>query len=77
MVAGARSSVDESRSHSDGGEDETVVEPDQGNGEIPILYYERKTRTDLTVVSSFTYHFPITPWSGSESRCVTDIYPGA
>lgn len=34
--AGARSSVDESRS--DGPEDETtVVEPDQGNGEFPYI----------------------------------------
>lgn len=41
FLKGTRSSVDESRNDGHAGEDETVVEPDQGNGENDCLSWRR------------------------------------
>lgn len=77
--AGARSSVDESRS--DGAEDETtVVEPDQGNGEAFCPSIHTNTRGELLMGSgnsAVAYHLAVETGRGSESGGAADFYPRA
>lgn len=78
-AAGNRSSVDEGRG--DGGpEDETVVEPDQGNGQskTPLTAKHQDTFTDvLRGCSALTYHKPAAARRRSKSSCATYFHPRA
>jgi hypothetical protein len=72
---GNRSSVDEARS--DGPEDETtVVEPDQGNGEIYIRW--RREGTMLMVWDSpLTHHLAVATGCGFEQGGIANVHFGA
>lgn len=76
LYVGNRSSVDETRS--DGPEDETtVVEPDQGNGEISS--HAEGDRGDVLTrrASSLTHHLAAATWCGFESSGVAHLHSGA
>jgi hypothetical protein len=72
---GNRSSVDEARS--DGPEEETtVVEPEQGNGEIQSSWEKGGGIADGWH-SALTYHLAVEAWCRSESGRTTDVHFGA